>query len=266
MSKPIMSKRIRLCLLAAGLVLACSALVAQPAASQPAGNLPPSEVGTRANPLLSPQVSPTVAAAAAEKPPENAAEEEENAQFKYSSIVRGIAHKTGLSKEAVYWIFNVINFAILAAGLIWVVRKAMPHGFAPRTTEIQKAIEEARKASADAAARLGEIESRLSRLDTEIEEIRHTAETDFSAEEQRIKADAERDAKNVVASAEQEIAAATRSAQRELKAFAAGLAIDLAEKKIKVDEATDQALVRNFAAQLLPQQRTVVGDPGKDGQ
>ena len=199
---------------------------------------------------------------------EGAEEEEENAQFKYSSMVRAIAAKTGLSKEAVYWIFVVINFAILAAGAIWLVRKSMPHGFAPRTAEIQKAIEEARKASAEASARLGEIEGRLKVLDREIEEIHRAAETDFSAEEQRIKADAERDAQHVIATAEQEISAAARTAQRELKAFAAGLAVDLAEKKIKVDEATDQALVRGFAAQLLPQRANYGpdGGPGKDGK
>ena len=169
--------------------------------------------------------------------------------------MRAVAKKTGLSKEAVYWIFFVINFAILAAGAVWVVRKVMPNGFAPRTAEIQKGIEEARKASAEAGARLSEIEGRLAKLDTEIAEIRSAAEADFSVEEQRIKADAERDAQQVIAAAEQEIAAAARTAQRDLKAFVAGLAVDLAEKKIRVDDATDQALVRGFAAQL-----------GKDGQ
>jgi F0F1-type ATP synthase membrane subunit b/b' len=44
-------------------------------------------------------------------------------------------------------------------------------------------------------------------------------------------------------------------AQRDLKSFAAGLAVDLAEKKIHVDDATDKALVSGFAAQL-----------GKDGK
>jgi len=264
-----MSHRIRICLLAAGLLLASGSVFAQAASTaqpasiaQPAGALPPGEVGTRATPL------PKAEAKHADAEPENAAEEEENAQFKYSSTVRSIAGKTGLSKEAVYWIFNLINFAILAAAGVWVLRKAMPHGFAPRTAEIQKGIEEARKASAEASARLGEIEARLSRLDAEIAEIRTAAEADFSAEEQRIKAEAEHDAKHVVDSAQQEIAAAARTAQRELKAFAAGLAIDLAEKKIKVDEPTDQALVRGFAAQLLPQQASYgrTGDSGKDGQ
>jgi len=135
------------------------------------------------------------------------------------------------------------------------VKKVMPNGFAPRTAEIKKGIEDARKASAEASARLGEIEGRLAKLDIEIAAVRAAAEADFSVEEQRIKAAAEEDAKNVIVAAEQEIAAAARTAQRDLKAFAAGLAVDLAEQKIKVDDATDQALVRGFAAQL-----------GKDGQ
>ena len=256
-----MSKLIRIGLLAAGLLLACGSLFAQGGSSAGlASTMQPAATQAVPEP-------PAVQSMPVEKPPENV-EEEENAQFKYSSIVRSVARKTGLSKEAVYWIFNIINFAVLAAGGVWLVRKALPHGFAPRTAEIQKSIEEARKASAEASARLSEIEGRLARLDTEINEIRSAADSDFSAEEQRIKDDAERDAKHVVAAAEQEIAAAARIAQRDLKTFVAGLAVDLAEKKIKVDEATDQALVRAFAAQLLPQQanRGLVGDPGKDGQ
>jgi len=184
-----------------------------------------------------------------------AEEEEENAEFKYSGIVLKVAKATGLSKEAIYWIFMIINFAILASGLGWVVKKVMPQGFAPRTAQIQKGIEEARKASAEASARLSEIEERLSHLGEEIAALKATSEADFSVEEQRIKAAAEEDARNIVVAAEQEIAAAARVAQRDLKSFAAGLAVDLAEQKIKVDDTTDKALVTGFATQL-----------GKDGK
>jgi F-type H+-transporting ATPase subunit b len=218
---------------------AVSQSVAQPAA-QPAENASERDSGKAS------------AKAGDSKAP--AEEEEENIQFKYSAGVRKVASLTGLSKETVYWIFLTINFLILVAGLVWIVRKAMPKGFAPRAAEIKKGIEDARKASAEASARLGEIEGRLAKLDTEITEIRTAAEADFSIEEQRIKAAAEQDAKNVIALAEQEIAAAARTAQRELKAFAADLAVDLAEKKIKVDDAADRDLVRGFTAQL-----------GKDG-
>ncbi len=247
-----MPKSIRICIFAAVLLLPLllwSQTTAQPAAnpsvSAPAQATPAAEA---AKPAEAP-----VAAKKAGKPVEE--EEEENAEFKYAGIVQKVAKATGLSKEAIYWVFMVINFVILAWGLAWVVKKVMPQGFAPRTAEIQKGIEDARKASAEASARLTEIEGRLSHLDEEITALKTTAEADFSVEEQRIKAAAEEDARNIVVAAEQEIAAAARVAQRDLKSFAAGLAVDLAEKKIHVDDATDKALVTGFAAQL-----------GKDGK
>ncbi len=247
-----MPKSIRTCIFAAILLLPLllwSQTSAQPAAnpsvSAPAQTTPAAEAAKPA--------ATSVATKAARKPVEE--EEEENAEFKYAGIVQKVAKATGLSKEAIYWIFMVINFVILAWGLGWVVKKMMPQGFAQRTAEIQKGIEDARKASAEASARLTEIEDRLSHLGEEIAALKVTAESDFSVEEQRIKAAAEEDAHNIVVAAEQEIAAASRVAQRDLKSFAAGLAVDLAEKKIHVDDATDKALVSGFAAQL-----------GKDGK
>jgi F-type H+-transporting ATPase subunit b len=255
-----MSKHIRICLLAAALPFASGLLFSQPSAqiqSQPPAAVPSQRADdlTQLNKEAAHDVHKAAEQYAEGHPAESKEEEEENAQFKYNASVKAVAAKTGLSQEAVYWGFMVINFAILFGVGAWIVRKAMPNGFAPRTAEIQKGIEEARKASAEANARLSEIEGRLSKLDTEIAAIRAAAEADFSVEEQRIKAAAEQDAKNVIAAAEQEINAATRVAQRELKSFVANLAVGLAEKKIKVDDATDQALVRAFAAQL-----------GKDGQ
>jgi F-type H+-transporting ATPase subunit b len=252
-----MSKNIRIFILVLGLLLPAGLLCAQSGASSQPASSAASAQPADINSVSQAEPGKASAQAGEAQPAEKNAgqEEEEYSQFKYNSAVKFVAAKTGLSKQAVYWIFLIINFAILAAGLRWIVRKALPNGFAPRSAEIQKAIEEARKASAEASERLGEIEGRLARLDTVIAEIRAAAEADFSAEEQRIKAAAEQDAANVVAAAEQEIAAASRTAQRELKSFVADLAVNLAEQKIKVDEKTDQAFVRSFAAEL-----------GKDGQ
>ncbi len=55
--------------------------------------------------------------------------------------------------------------------------------------------------------------------------------------------------------AETEITAIARNARRELKGYAASLAVDLAARRIRVDEPTDHALVREFVDQL-----------GKDGK
>lgn len=170
--------------------------------------------------------------------------------FKHSSSVQLVSRWTGLSLQYSYWLSVIVNFIVIAAVIVWAGRKYLPGVFRDRTAAIQKAMQEAQKASAEARHKLTEIETRLQKLDVEIGRMRDAAEHDGAAEEARIKAGAEEDARKIVAAAEQEIAAAAKAARRTLTAYAADLAVGLAQKQIKVDAATDQALVRNFAGQL----------------
>ena len=191
-----------------------------------------------------------------------AAGEDDQSQFKQSSSVQWVAKLTGLDLEHAYWVCVLLNFVVIAAAIFWLSEKNLPGVFRNRTASIQRAMEEARKASEDANRRLAEIEARLSRLDAEISGMRAAAEQEAAAEEQRIKAAAAEDARKIVVSAEQEIAAAAKAARRELTAYAADLAVSLAKKQIRVDAATDQALLRNFAQQLSVNG----GDARKGGQ
>jgi F-type H+-transporting ATPase subunit b len=179
-----------------------------------------------------------------------AAGEDDQEQFKHSASVQMLAKLTGMSLDHAYWLGVSLNFAIVAGILIWAARKYLPDAFRNRTASIQKAMEEARKASEEASRRLTEIESRLSKLDTEIVGMRAQAEKEAVLEEAKIKAAAEEEARRIIESAEQEIAAAAKTARRELKVFAADLAVSLATNNIRIDEPTDQALVRGFAQQL----------------
>jgi F-type H+-transporting ATPase subunit b len=191
-------------------------------------------------------------AALAKESREAAGEDDEQAQFKHSWMVQWVAKHTGLSLDSAYWLCVVLNFAIVAGAVVYFSKKNLPGMFRNRTASIQKAMQEARQASEDANRRLGEIEARLSRLDTEIAGMRANAEQEVVAEEARIKAAAEEDGRKIVESAEQEIAAAAKLARRELTTYAANLAVSLAARQIKVDPATDQALVRGFAQELSP--------------
>ena len=177
-------------------------------------------------------------------------EKDEMEEFKQSSSVRLISKWTGLDLRRAYWLSVVTNFAVIAAILFWAGRKFLPGMFRDRTVAIQKAMQEAQKASEEARGKLAEIESRLTRLDAEIGAMRDEAEKEGLAEAERIKRAAEEDARKIVGSAEQEIAAAAKAAQRQLTAYAADLAVALAQKQIHVDAATDQALVRGFAGQM----------------
>jgi len=189
-----------------------------------------------------------------------AAGEDDTAQFKHSSAVKMVARLTGLDMEHAYWLCVILNFAIVAGAIFWFSRKNLPGVFRNRTALIQKAMEEARQASADANRRLSDVEARLSRLGAEIAAMSAAGEKEAAAEEQRIKAAAEEDARRIVEGAGHEIDAAAKAARRDLTAFAADLAVSLAGKQIRVDEASDRALVGSFAQQLSLNG----GDSGKD--
>ncbi|MGA7513858.1 MAG: ATP synthase F0 subunit B [Candidatus Sulfotelmatobacter sp.] len=190
-------------------------------------------------------------------------EKDERAEFKQSASVRLIAKWTGMSLQHAYWLSVLLNFVVIAAVIIWAAGKYLPGMFNARTAAIQKAMQEAQRASEEARRRLAEIESRLMKLDVEIGMMRDSAEKEAGAEEARIQAAVQEDARKIVESAQQEIAAAGKAARRELTAYAADLAVGLAQKQIHVDAATDQALVHRFAGELGLSEAS---GPGKDGR
>jgi F-type H+-transporting ATPase subunit b len=190
-------------------------------------------------------------------------EKDETAEFKQSASVRLVARLTGLNLQQSYWLSVLLNFVAIAAVIVWAGRKYLPAAFSARTAAIQKAMQEAQKASEEARRKLAEIESRLMKLDVEIGMMRDAAEKEAAAEEARIQAAAQQDARKLVESAQQEIASAAKAARRELTAYAADLAVGLAQKQIHVDAATDQALVRNFAGDLGASQGSGLGKDGR---
>lgn len=191
-----------------------------------------------------------------------AAAEDPHAEFKESPSVQKLAKLLGISLPAAYWVSIFLNFAVIVFLMRLFYRHGIP-GLIPapgpymkeRNALIRRQTEEAQRASAEAARRMNDIETRLASLDSEIAGLRSQAEQESAHEEQRLRAAAEEEKRKVVAGAEQEIAAAAKAARADLRAYAAELAVGLAEKKVQVNEATDQALVREFVEQL-----------GKDGR
>jgi F-type H+-transporting ATPase subunit b len=202
---------------------------------------------------------------------ESEGEEEEHADLKHSTMVQKLAKLTGLSVHGAHLLALILNFAIIVIALIWAIRKTVPGVVRARNASIQKALEEARKASAEAGQRLSDIENRLKQMDVEIGRMQASAEKEAEGEEVRIKKAAEDELRKVIQSAEQEIAAAAKQVRRELSTHTADLALALARKQIDVDSNTDQVLVRNFAARLAepgkPSPRNDGGrESGKDGR
>lgn len=180
---------------------------------------------------------------------------DEEATFKYSPAVRFIARHTGLSVTSAFWACYSLNFAIIAV-LIWLFMKSnLPAMLRGRTQDIQKGIQDARHASEDAGRRLKEIEARLSRLSLDIDEMQKHAEVESRAEEERIRSSIEEEKQKILQAAHQEVEQATNAARRELQKYAVTLAVDLAEKGIRVDAQEDKTLVESFVEQLAAEAR-----------
>ena len=175
---------------------------------------------------------------------------DENAQFKQSPSVQWMARKLHVSVDTAYLISVGLNFAVVVVLIGIGFKKTMPGLLRARNEAIQKELEEARRASADANQRLRAIEAKLGQLGSDIAALEASASVQSKEEEVRLKGTFEEEKVRIVRGAEQEITAAAGSARRDLRNYAAELAVSLAEKKIHLDRAADEMLVRDFTDQL----------------
>ena len=147
------------------------------------------------------------------------------------------------------------NFAILAAGAAYVINKHAPSFFKSRTTDIQKDITEAQATKQDAEKRAAEMDARLKTLGAEIEKFRAQSKIEMEQEAARIRQETSHYIERMQKQAEQEIESAGNLAGRELREYAAKLALDLAEQRIRtrLDAATEAGLVEDFTKDLQQQ-------------
>ncbi|HEV2279650.1 MAG TPA: ATP synthase F0 subunit B [Acidobacteriaceae bacterium] len=171
-------------------------------------------------------------------------------EYRHSSVVQAIGRKLGLSTETTAEIFEDINSGALLLAIFIGIWKVLPKIFRRRTETLQKELTLAQAATEDANRRLAGVEARLSRLDGEIDSIRQQAEKDSAEDEKRIHAALEAERERIIASAEQEIGALQSAAQRDLKKFAADLAVDHALRKLQLTTDADRALVKEFGKTL----------------
>jgi len=149
-------------------------------------------------------------------------------------------------------IYKWINFAIVAAVLIWLFAKKLPASFRSNADKINSAITKATAAREDAERQVREAEAKLANLKQEIAALEATAKREVIEESERIRALAQVDAKKVGVAAQAEIEAAERAARMELKALAASLAVDGAESLLakQLTPSAQESLVDNFVKSL----------------
>jgi F-type H+-transporting ATPase subunit b len=144
------------------------------------------------------------------------------------------------------------NFAILVGALGYLAAKKGGPWFVSRSHAIRKGIAQAEEIRAEAEARAKEVDRRLAGLQTEIDALRAGAHREQSAEAERIRRQVAADLARMQEHAANEIETAGKAARLELKRYAAQVALDLAEQKIRRQMTVEvqTALVENFSRNL----------------
>jgi F-type H+-transporting ATPase subunit b len=155
--------------------------------------------------------------------------------------------------EMIVW--KWANFVILLGVAGYFLNKSLPTFFKSRSGEIQKDITEAQATKQAAEKRAAEMDARLNALGAEIERFKAQAKIEMEQESARIRQETAHQIEKLQRQAEQEIESAGNLATRELGAYAAKLALDLAEQRIRtrLDASTEAGLVDDFTADLQKQ-------------
>lgn len=172
------------------------------------------------------------------------------AVFAQEPAAAGAAKAQPAAEASPVWVW--INFAILAIGLGYLMGKSLPPYFKSRTSEIQKDIVDAQQTRKQAEARAAAIEQRVSALGADVEAFRTRARAEMEQEGARIREETARMIAKVQQQAELEIETAGKAARRELQTFAAKLALDLAEQRIRqrMNADIENGLVADFVHDL----------------
>lgn len=148
--------------------------------------------------------------------------------------------------------YKWFNFAILAAGLGFLVVKFGLPALRGQQSAILKQLAQAQKKAAEAERHTKEVEARVAGLEREIEAMKKEAAEEMALEAREMEAETKRLLEKVEQQAQFEIASALEHARKELRAVAVDLAVAMAEKRLaeEVGRGAQERLVDTFVRSL----------------
>jgi F-type H+-transporting ATPase subunit b len=135
--------------------------------------------------------------------------------------------------SAMDFLGKLVNFLILFGGLGFVLRKPLKAMLAKRTADIGDTILGAERARSAAETKAAESRAKLAGLEAEVRRLKTDAEEEGRREAGRIARAAAEEAERLKRFARQEVEGQVRQGVRELKAYAAARATDLARERIR---------------------------------
>ncbi|HEY0005296.1 MAG TPA: ATP synthase F0 subunit B [Pyrinomonadaceae bacterium] len=143
--------------------------------------------------------------------------------------------------EAAWWnypgleLWKFINLFLFIALLVLFLRRPLGDALRTRREGIRAELVRAQEERNAALAKLEEVQTRLSRLDEELANVREQSQREAAEEHERIRRSAEEDGRKLREQAQREIESAGKVARQELRSYAAEQSVRLAEEMIRRD-------------------------------
>ena len=156
------------------------------------------------------------------------------------------------SQQSAENLFKWINFALVAAVIVWLSVKKGPAFFGRRADVISSDIQKSTEAKKQADEQLRDAETKLQNLEKEVADLRASAQRESAAEADRIRNLTLTDEQKIAEAGKAEVDATERAARLELKALAANLAVSGAESLLvkQLTPAAQEQLINNFVKTL----------------
>ena len=150
------------------------------------------------------------------------------------------------------WLPRLVNFAIIAAVVIYFMRKPVRDFFKNRSAEIAKAMRESQEARERAAAALAEMERKIKELEAEMARMVADAKERGEKDRQALIDEGKKVAADVQAQVKQGIDIEVHKAKAALAVEAAQLSVDLAEGKIKktINNQDHERIVKEYISKV----------------
>lgn len=148
--------------------------------------------------------------------------------------------------------WKFLNLAIFIAIMVYLLKKPLSDAFKAKRDAIRAELIKAEQEKQAALTRLGEVEARLTTLETEVAAIIEKAKNEATEDKQRLAEHTELELKRLREQVNSEISRLAHQTRAELRRFSAEESIRLAEEKLRarVDATQDSRLVKASIAEI----------------
>jgi F-type H+-transporting ATPase subunit b len=137
------------------------------------------------------------------------------------------------------WILKLANMILFIGVLVYFVGGPVKTAFRDRSEQIRRAADEARERRVKADQMAGDIQARLTQIESEVRAIHERAQAEGERQKRELISAAETEAQKILAAAKSEVDNRLKHARKELTEYAGQLATERAEAILK-EKITEQ--------------------------